>query len=85
MKKTVILTEMFLDVATPREKAKFEELYAKSNKGSATVLALRVVKDHWDLMLNKQEKKSITPLSDSSGQERFIRFSENGRQWLEKS
>ncbi len=74
---------MFYDVCTPREKAKYEDLYARNNKGSAVVFALRVVKEHWDVFVHKQ--KSTTPLSDSSGEERFIRFREAGRAWLEKS
>ncbi len=81
IKKTVLLTEMFLDVATPSEKRKFEFLYARSNKGSATVFALRTIKTYWDLHIFKKDKPSST-LSDNG--ERTIRINSGGTSWLER-
>ena len=78
---------MFRDVATTRELNKLESIYAKNNKGGATVYMIRIVKDYWDLHIAKKAdvSKSQTPLSDSSGQERIIQFRSGGRVWLEKS
>lgn len=80
MKKTVLLTEMFMDVATASEKKKFEMLYASRNKGSATVFALRTIKVYWDLYIAKKDKPSTLP--DNS--ERTIKITYNSVSAYEK-
>lgn len=79
MKKTVLLTEMFMDVATAMEKKKFEMLYAKNNKGSATVFALRVIKMYWDLYIAKKEQSST---QFSSETEHSIKINSGGMSWF---
>lgn len=86
-RRTVLLEEMFRDVANRNEINKLERIYAKGNKGAGTVFMLRIVKDYWDLHIAKKDQpaKSPTPLSDTSGEERFITFRSRGVAWMEKS
>lgn len=77
---------MFMDVATSSEVKKYDMLYAMKNKGSATVFALRVVKDHWDVMIAK--RNTVTPLPDKEVIEEqdtshLIKFNYAGRSWYE--
>lgn len=83
MKKTVLLTQMLMDVATPSEKKKFEGLYAKNNKGSATSYALRIVKTYWDLHIQKRQQAAPTPQNDSVVPEGMLKINYGGRSWLE--
>ncbi len=82
MRKTVILTEMFKDVATPSEMKKFELLYAKNNKGSATVFALRVIKVYWNVFIAHKDKAPSLPDHDKG--ERTIKINHAGVSWHEK-
>lgn len=85
MRRTIILEEMFKQVATPKELHKYNELYEKRNKGSATVLALRVIKEHWDVMIAKLNKQ--VPLSDVVDTEvkpRMIKINQGGSSWYQK-
>ena len=85
MRRTVLLEEMFNDCATLPEKRKLEELYAKHNKGSATVLMIRTIKSYWDLHIAKKDKPDAL-LPDKEVQEeapRLIKFNYAGKSWYE--
>lgn len=84
MRRTVLLEQMFNDICTPSEKRKLEELYAKRNKGSATVLMTRTIKTYWDLHIAKRD--IVPTLPDKEIEEdtsHLIKFNYAGKSWYE--
>lgn len=74
---------MFKQVATPSELRKFEKLYQLQNKGSATILALRVVKRHWDKMIANHNTQIEETTKLTVEEPRTFKVNYRGSSWLE--
>ena len=53
-RRDIILEGMFLDIATPEEKLKIDELYNQGHKGSAVVYMLKRIRTEWVKMINRK-------------------------------
>ena len=85
MKKTIIIESMFLDIATLSEKKKAQKIWDRGNKGSWTSYMLRTVKDHWDVLMSKENRPVKMPDLDrtSPAPRGMFRVNHNGQSWLE--
>ncbi len=71
IRRTVILEEIFKDIATPQERAIVDELYAKRLKGNAVKFMLSKIKKQWDVFMGRG-------LTEEIGEARTIRITEGG-------
>lgn len=77
MRRTKIVEEMFVSVATAQERKKAEMLWDRGNKGSWTIFQLRVVKTYWDSNI-RQKKVTSAPSNTSEPAPRFIKINHMG-------
>ena len=57
-KKNTMIEGLFLDVASPDQLTKSNEIYTK-NKGAAIVYQLKIIRTHWVKMINSAPRYEV--------------------------